>query len=200
MRRATRYVAAAMLTSAQRGGSPPTSRTVAATRPAAAGVGRPTKKRRSPVPVCTLNRASRSAPQITNRKAPSHAEGHDIGQRVELDAELARGPHQACDPPVEHVHDDRDEDRERRLVVPELDAQDHGEEAAEQVAGREQARQQEDPAAALAPELLPPAAAGAETAAAHQRSTPITLSPPLTRSPTCAWICVSRGTVRSVRE
>src|SRR5437867_8976370 len=40
---------------------------------AAAGVGRPTKKRLSVVPVCTLKRASRSAPQITNRNAANHA-------------------------------------------------------------------------------------------------------------------------------
>src|SRR2546427_13288285 len=43
------------------------------TTPAAAGVGSPTKNRRSTVPVWALKGASRRAPQITNRNAPNHA-------------------------------------------------------------------------------------------------------------------------------
>jgi hypothetical protein len=47
--------------------------TIAAATPAAAGVESPTKNRRSTLPVCTLKRASRSAPQTTNRNAPNQA-------------------------------------------------------------------------------------------------------------------------------
>src|SRR2546427_4816673 len=54
-------------------GSSPSSTTLDAITPAAAGVLSPMKKRRSTVPVWTLKRASRRAPQITNRKAPNHA-------------------------------------------------------------------------------------------------------------------------------
>ena len=46
---------------------------LAATTPAAAGVLRPMKKRRSTVPVWTLKRASRRAPQMTNRNTPNQA-------------------------------------------------------------------------------------------------------------------------------
>jgi hypothetical protein len=47
--------------------------TVPHTTAAAAGIGSPTKNRLSVAPVKTLKRASRSAPQITNRNAANHA-------------------------------------------------------------------------------------------------------------------------------
>src|SRR5437773_367667 len=74
IRRATTYVAIAIVTRSQRLASTPCRRmTAPATTPAAAGVGSPTKNRRSTVPVWMLKRASRSAPQITNRNAPNQA-------------------------------------------------------------------------------------------------------------------------------
>src|SRR5207247_452946 len=72
--KAATYVPIAIVRRSQAESSTPLSRITAdTTSPAAAGVGSPTKNRRSTVPVWTLKRASRRAPQITNRNAPNHA-------------------------------------------------------------------------------------------------------------------------------
>src|SRR2546430_17707371 len=68
---AVTYVPPAIATRSQREASTPWSRITAdTTTPAAAGVGSPTKNRRSTVPGGTLKRARRSAPQITNQNRP----------------------------------------------------------------------------------------------------------------------------------
>src|SRR5439155_19428272 len=74
MSSATRYVTMATLTRIQRVSSSPWSRmTTEHATAAPAGIGSPMKYRLSVLPVMTLKRASRSAPQITKRNAANHA-------------------------------------------------------------------------------------------------------------------------------
>ena len=83
-----------------------------------------------------LKRASRMAAAVTNRKPAAQpetaerrqppreredrrgdAERDDVGERVELHAEVARRAGQPRDPAVEHVEDDREADERRRRLV-----------------------------------------------------------------------------------
>jgi len=74
-----------------------------------------------------------------------------------------------------------------------VDRQQHGEEAAEQVAGGQQAREEEDPLPTPLTQLLPGAPTRPLAPAADHRSTPITVVPPVTRSPTRTVTSVPRG-------
>src|SRR5499427_8832043 len=83
--------------------------------------------------------------------------------------------------------------------------QHDGEETAEQISGGKQAREEEDAATRMLAQLLPPATTRmpgplpTRMPTSH-RSTPMTVSPPLTRSPTFTRISADRGTSRSVRD
>src|SRR5262249_32915361 len=120
------------------------------------------------------------------------AEGHDIGQRIELDAELAGGLHQPRDAAVEQVHDHRDEDRQRRVGEPPFHREQEREEAAEEVAGGEETREQDDAAAALLAQLAPASSPRSLVARDHH-AVPSTLTPPVTRSPARTMTRVPRG-------
>ena len=71
----------------------------------------------------------------------SHAEGDDVGQAVELAAELAGGPGQARDAAVQHVEHDGPADERGGLREPTVEGLDDGPEAQEQVPDGEQAGQ-----------------------------------------------------------
>src|SRR6266851_3397275 len=133
-----------------------------------------------------------------------HPERDHVGEGIELHPELGRGLGEPGHLAVQHVQDHRHEERDRPLDEAGLGGQDQGQEPAEQVAGGEQARQQEDSAPRLLAQLLPlpppgttPRLAGVSSS---HRSTPITDSPPRTRSPTRTRISVEPGTTRYVRE
>ena len=109
-------------------------------------------------------REPRGAPEIAQRERVEqerrrHSERDEVGQRVVLDAELARGLHETRHAAIQHVHDHRHENGERRFRVAAVHRQQQREEAAEQVGGREQARQQEralvPPFAQLVPRTSP---------------------------------------------
>src|SRR5439155_7424821 len=117
-----------------------------------------------------------------------HAEGDDVGQAVQLPAELARGSRHARDPAVEHVEDDGPRDERRRLAVLAVEGLDDRPEAQEEVAGREQAGQDG---------RAPPEAAGPHRLA-HGRS-PTTVTPATARSPFCTRSRTSRGRKTSTR-
>src|SRR5256712_5122980 len=69
---AATYVPTAIVRRSQAEGSTPLSRITAdTTSPAAAGVGSPTKNRRSAGPVGSLERAGRGAPQVTDTDPPN---------------------------------------------------------------------------------------------------------------------------------
>ena len=126
--------------------------------------------------------------QRVQHEGGRHAERHHVGERVELDAELGRGPREARHLAVQDVHHHRDEDGDGRLDEARLGGEHEGEEAAEEVAGGEQARQEEDAPPRVLAQLLPaPPARHARTLAAPvpspHRSTPMIVSPPLTLSP-----------------
>ena len=108
-----------------------------------------------------LKRARRSAAAVTNRKptaqpepaerrqAPRkrenrrrHAERDDVGQRIELHAELAGRAGHPRDAAVEHVEHDREADERRRGLELAAHRVDDAGVAAEHVAQREQAGQQ----------------------------------------------------------
>src|SRR3989338_5293020 len=74
------------------------------------------------------------------------------------------------------------------------------EEAAEEVAGRQEARQQVDALAPPFTELVPPAAPGSLAVAPHHFNIPMTVTPAVTRSPTRTVTRVPRGIRQSVRE
>src|SRR4030095_2207023 len=152
----------------------------------------------------------RGAAERGQREGVQHERGRDaerdhVGERVELHTELAGSVGETRHLAVQHVHHHRHEQRDRRLYESRLGGQDQGEEPAEQVAGGRQRAQQEDAAARLFARLvpLPPpraAAGGVVPMSASHLSTPITDSPPRTRSPTTTFTVVPRGTIRSVRE
>src|SRR5712692_1857483 len=134
-----------------------------------------------------------------------HAEGHHIGQRVVLDAELGGGLGEARHLAVQDIEDHGHEDGHSRLDKARLSRQDHGENATEQIAAGEQARQQENAALRVRAQLLPLAPARAAGAlSAHvspsHLNTPMTDSPPRTRSPTRTRSSMPRGAIRSVRD
>ena len=144
----------------------PAARRESAARRSSAGRSRPRS---------TLKRASRRAPQITNRNAPSQAARPSGGQRERVEHEgraprrrRRRRPASRTPPrtgvvvlvsratlPSSMSMTMRHEDGQRRLGVALLDGQDEGAEPAEQIAGREQARQEEDPPPRLLAQLLP---------------------------------------------
>src|SRR5215468_1242556 len=143
--------------------------------------------------------------QRVQHEGGRHAEGHRVGQRVELHAELGGGPGEASDLAVEDVQDHAHEHRHRPLYEAGLRGQHDGEETAEQISGGKQAREEEDAATRMLAQLLPPATTRmpgplpTRMPTSH-RSTPMTVSPPLTRSPTFTRISADRGTSRSVRD
>ena len=75
------------------------------------------------------------------------AERHDVGQRVELEPERARGAGHPRDAPVQHVEHDRDANEERGGVELAVHRVHDAGVAAEQVGHREGAGQQVGPAA-----------------------------------------------------
>src|SRR5262249_54656590 len=127
-------------------------------------------------------------------------ERDDVGEGVELHAELARGPHEPGHATVQQVHDHRHVDRERRLGVPALHRQQQREESAEEVARGEQARPQEDALAPPLAELLPAPPPGALGVTSDHGRSPSTVTPPVTRSPTRTRNRVPRGSTQSVRD
>ena len=67
-----------------------------------------------------VEKAGRPAEPSERRQAPrehqngrGHAEGNDVGQRIELDAERAGGAGQPRDAPVQHVENDREAHKRR---------------------------------------------------------------------------------------
>src|SRR5439155_278310 len=87
----------------------------------------------------------------------------------------------------------RHEDGQRGLGITLVERQDQREEATEEVAGGEQAGQEEDAAPALVPQLVPAALTQAPALSARDHgSTPTTVSPPRTRSPTRTRTSVGR--------
>src|SRR6266540_1358688 len=133
------------------------------------------------------------------------AEGHHVGERVELDAELGGRPGQPGHLAVEDVQDHAHEDRHRRLHEARLGREHDGEKAAKEIGGGEETGEQKDAAARVLAQLLPaapprmPRPLSALMPTPH-RSTPMTVSPPLTLSPIFTRISVERGTTRSVRD
>src|SRR5207245_10266158 len=94
----------------------------------------------------------------------------------------------ARDPAVEHVEDDGPADERRRFAILAVEGLDDGPEAEEEVAGREQARQDgRSPAEAAGPDRL-----------AHWRS-PTTVTPATARSPFLTRSRISRGRKTSTR-
>ena len=98
-----------------------------------------------------------------------HAERHDVGERVELDAERARRAGHARDAAVQHVEDDGDADEHRRLLEVVAQRVDHAGVAAEQVAEREQAGQQVGAAAHAARDRRAPSARSGGPSARRRR-------------------------------
>ena len=120
---------------------------------------------RRPCALWMLKRASRIAAAVTNRnpaaqpRRPSgwqsprerqnrrrDAERDHVGQRVELDAEVARRAGQPRDAAVEHVEHDGEADERRGRLELAAHRVDDARVAAEHVAQREQAGQQVDTA------------------------------------------------------
>jgi hypothetical protein len=115
-----------------------------------------------------LKRASLTAAAATNRNPAAHPirprmksplkrqnrwrdpEGHDVGERVELEAEGTGRSRQARDPSVEHVEHEREADEERGGRELTAYRMDNAGVATEQVRHREHARQQVDAAAQTA--------------------------------------------------
>src|SRR5215510_9540241 len=143
--------------------------------------------------------------QRVQHEGGSHAEGHHVGQRVELHAELGGSPGEARHLAVENVQDHAHEHRYRALDEARLGGQHDGEKTTEQIGSGEQAREEEDAATRMLAQLLPPTTTRmprpltARMPTSH-RSTPMTVSPPLTRSPTFTRISADRGSSRSVRD
>ena len=141
----------------------------------------------------------RAADHVEERRARAHAaerlerprveqeagrdpEGDDVGERVELHAELGGGAGQPGHLPVEHVEHHADEERQRGPLVPAVEGQHDRVEPAQEVPRRQEPGQEEDrlppPLAQLGP-APPPKRRGPPP----HGSTPMTVSPPRTRSP-----------------
>ena len=88
----------------------------------------------------------RQSPRVGEHRR-RHAERDDVGQRVELHAELARRAGHARDAAVEHVEHHRDADERRGGLQLAAHRVDDARPATEQIGEREQARQQRDAAA-----------------------------------------------------
>ena len=69
------------------------------------------------------------------------AEGDEVGERVELHAEAARGAGHPRDLAVEAVHEGGDDDRHRRVLELQVHGRDDRVEAGEEVAGGQQVRE-----------------------------------------------------------
>ena len=95
--------------------------------------------------------AERNQSPLERQHRRRHAERDQIGERIELHAEFARGPGHARDAAVEHVEHDGEADERRRCRDVAAHRVDDAGPAAEQVRKREQAGQQRhaapDPAA-----------------------------------------------------
>ena len=108
-------------------------------------------------PAAHPSRFERPQPPGERQDRRRQAERHDVGQRIELDAEGRRRVGQPREEAVERVEHHRDADEQRRGVEVAARRVDDARVAAEQVRDREQRRQQEH----AAPEALRPVAPAA---------------------------------------
>ena len=151
--------------------------------------------------------AERRQPPRERQDGRRNSERDDIGQRIELDAESARGAGEAGDAAVEHVeHDRKTDERCGRLVLP-LHRVDNAGVAAEHVAQGEQAGQQVHAAAQAPSRRIRRPSQEPETSffslqhdCCRQCNTAITVSPPRTVSPTFTAIVALTGRYTSIRE
>ena len=104
----------------------------------------------------------RRQPPLERQDGGGHAERDHVGQRIELEPELAGAAHHSCDAAVEHVEHDGNTDERCGLLVLPTHRVDHARIAAEQVGEREKARQDVD--APPEPALLVIAAAAQRVA------------------------------------
>ena len=75
------------------------------------------------------------------RERGSHAESHEIGQRVVLDAKFAGGVGEAGDFPVQPVHEGAEQDGQSTAFDIALHRKEHGKKAGEEAGGGEKVRE-----------------------------------------------------------
>ena len=157
-------------------------------------------------PAAQPSRPSEASPHAEGQDRRRDAEGNDVGQRVELDAEFAGGARQPRDAAVEHVEHDRKADERRGRFELAAHRVDDARVAAEHVAHRDQAGQQVHAAPdALARSILGAAEEADASLGLCQHgylecSTAMTVSPPRTLSPTFTVMAAFAGTNTSMRD
>src|SRR5262245_41504609 len=142
---------------------------------------------------------TRRSSDLQDRRRDS--KGDHVGERIELNPEIARGPGQTGHPAVHAIQERCDEHRDGGPLIFALHAANDGDVAAQQIPGREQAGDEIGTAteAGSRPNLHA-RSLSTRSARSTGRARAMTVRPPFTLSPTDTSGSTPGGSIRSVRD